>query len=98
MKRNKLLLSALLCGAVLLLAAGCEDFSYPGVRPGNYTSVANKTLSVDLTGIDTIRMTAAMQPITNRPKKMPTLMIFARIVRYFSSRMTAGVSGALRVE
>ena len=59
MKRNKLLLSALLCGAVLLLAAGCEDFSYPGVRPGNYTSVANKTLSVDLTGIDTIRMTAA---------------------------------------
>lgn len=57
MKRNKLFIS-LLCGAVLLLAVGCEDFSYPGVRPGNYTSVANKTLSVDLNGLDTLRALA----------------------------------------
>ncbi|MBQ5984625.1 MAG: BACON domain-containing protein [Bacteroidales bacterium] len=59
MKRNKLLFSALLCGLALLLTAGCEDFSYPGARPGNYTTVANKTLSVELSGIDTLRMTAA---------------------------------------
>ena len=56
MKSKRLSIAALLCGAALLLTAGCEDFSYPGERPGNYKPVANKTLSVDLNGMDTLRV------------------------------------------
>ena len=63
MKSNRVLIS-LLCGAVLLSVAGCEDFSYPGVRPGKYTAVANKTLSVDLGGIDTLRVEATSYDTT----------------------------------
>ncbi|MBR0299612.1 MAG: BACON domain-containing protein [Bacteroidales bacterium] len=45
--------------AMLMMLVSCEDFSYPGVRPGNYSSLpGGKSISVDFAGLDTLRVSS----------------------------------------
>ena len=58
MKASKTIIASFLL-MVPLLFSSCEDFSYPGARPGEYKPEEFKTLTVDLNGLDTLRIPAS---------------------------------------
>lgn len=58
MKKYKLFTCIIFLSSFALLVGACEDFSYPGERPGEYTAQADKQLSVDFAGLDSLRVPA----------------------------------------